>query len=395
MSRTKKRVLHVVISLGVIVLGATVFLVLTAGRPQLKRTRPPVPVPLVRVLKVHTAARVITVRGEGTVKPLREIQLIPEVNGKVVYTSPALVDGGAFTKGQVLLRIDPVDYELAITLARARVKDSESRLKVAEEEAAASREEWRLLYKGNPGGAGEPPALVAKEPQLAAARAKLAADRAELRKALLNLERTRLRAPFDGRVSQENVDVGQYVSVGQPLATLFSTEAAEIIVPLDDAALYWFYVPGFTPGTGPGAAAKISAQIAGRALTWPGRVVRAEGRLDERTRMINVVIRVEKPYATMPPLAAGLFVAVQIQGRTLENAAEIPRSALREDNRVWVVNDKGRLNFRRVKVARLGSRRAIVSAGLENGERVVTSSLSVVTDGMQVRVAPGKENDPS
>ncbi len=395
MNRTKKHIVHVVLTLGVIALGATVFLVLTAGKPQLKRSRPPVPVPMVRALKVNTGPQVITIRGEGTVKPLREIQLIPEVSGKVVYTSPALVDGGGFKKGQVLLRIDPVDYELAITLARARVKDSESRLKVAEEEAAAAREEWRLLYKDSSESAGEPPALVAKVPQLAAARAKLAADRADLRKALLNLERTRLAAPFNGRVSQENVDIGQYVSIAQPLASLFSTEAAEIVVPLDDAALYWFYVPGFTPGTGPGAAVKISAHIAGRALTWSGRVVRAEGKLDERTRMINVVVHVDKPYATRPPLAVGLFVTAQIQGRTLENATVIPRAALREDSRVWVVDGEGRLNFRRVTVARLGSRHAIISSGLKDGERVVTSSLNIVTDGMKVRVMPGKGKEPS
>ncbi len=395
MNRTKKRILHVGITLAVVALGAAAFLVLTAGKPQLKRTRPPAPVPMVRVLQVTTGAQVITVRGEGTVKPLREIQLVPEVSGKVVYTSPALVDGGDFKKGELLLRIDPVDYELAVTLARARIKDSESRLRLAEEEAAAAREEWRLLYKGSSEENEEPPPLVVKKPQLAAARAKLAADRADLRKAQLNLERTRLKAPFDGRVGKENVDVGQYVSIGQPLATLFSTEAAEIVVPLDDASLYWFYVPGFTPGAGPGVPAKVSAHIAGRALTWHGRVVRAEGKLDERTRMINVVIRVDQPYASMPPLAVGLFVTVQIQGRTLPNAAVIPRSALREDSRVWVVDADGRLHFRQVKVARLGSRRAIVSAGIKDGELVVTSSLNVVTDGMKVRVVPAKGNKPS
>lgn len=395
MNRTKKRILHVVITLVVIAFGAAAFLVLTAGKPQLKRTKPPVPVPMVRTLIVKTGPQVVTVRGEGTVKPLREIQLVPEVNGKVIYISPALVDGGGYKNGQLLLRIDPVDYELAVTLARARVKDSESRLKVTEEEAAAGRDEWRLLYKDSADADKEPPSLVAKEPQLAAARAKLAADRADLRKALLHLERTRLTAPFNGRVSEENVDVGQYVSTGKALASLFSTEAAEIIVPLDDASLYWFYVPGFTPGSGPGAMVKVSAHIAGRALTWSGRVVRAEGKLDERTRMVNVVIYVDKPYATMPPLAAGLFVTVQIRGRTLENATVIPRAALREDNRVWVVDRDSRLNFHRVKVARLESRRAIVSSGLEDGDMVVTSSLNVVTDGMKVRVVPVKGKEPS
>jgi RND family efflux transporter MFP subunit len=317
---------------------------------------------------------------------LREIQLVPQVNGKVVSMSPVLVDGGEFKKGDVLLRIDPLDYQLAVTLAKARVKDSESRLRVAEEEAAAAKEEWRLLYQDKREKVEDPPALVAKEPQLAAAKAKLAADLADLQKAKLNLERTELKAPFNGRISSESVDIGQYVSSAKPLATLFSTEAAEIVVPFEDEFLFWFHVPGFTPGNGNGSAVTVRARIAGRELTWKGKVMRAEGELDQRTRMVPVVVRVDKPYASKPPLVAGLFVTVEIQGRTLENAAVIPRVALRDNDTVWVVDDSGLLKFRRVDVARLEADHAILRSGLEDQEMVVVSGLKVVTDGMKVRV---------
>jgi RND family efflux transporter MFP subunit len=294
----------------------------------------------------------------------------------------------------VLLRIDPVDYQLALTLAQARVKDSESKLKVAEEEAAVSREEWQLLYEADPQNK-QIPALVAKEPQLAAAKAKLAADHADLQKAKLNLERTEIKAPFDGRVAEENVDIGQYVSTGQPLATLFSTNQAEIVVPFENEDLYWFHVPGFTPGNERGSVVSVSTRIAGRESFWPGRVVRAEGKLDERTRMINVVIRVDKPYETKPPLAAGLFVTVEIKGRTLENALMLPRSALRENNIVWVVDENGQLTFRKVSVARLTSDAVLVEGGLKDGEMVVVSSLKAVTDGMQVRFRQAQEANAS
>jgi RND family efflux transporter MFP subunit len=328
----------------------------------------------------------IPIIGEGTVRSLREIQLVPQVSGRIVYASTALADGGDFKKGEILLRIDPVDYQLAVTLARARVKDSESFLKLAQEEAAAAREEWYLLNKDKPEGNREPPALVAKLPQLEAAKARLAADRAELKKALLNLERTEIKATFSGRISEKNVDVGQYVSVGQNLATLFATDMVEIVVPFEDESLFWFHVPGFTPGTGPGSPAKIRARIAGRDLNWTGRVDRAKGKLDERTRMINVVIRVEKPYQSKPPLAVGLFVRVEIEGRKLENAAVIPRPALRENSMVWIVDNNGRLSFRKVEVARLFPDKAIVKSGLRQGEMIVTSPLSTVTDGMRVRI---------
>jgi len=394
MKSTKKRIVHIGLMLVFLGLGVAGFLALTASKPQLKRTKPPTPMPMVRVSSIKTGPQSVTVRGEGTVRPLREIQLVPQVNGKVVFASPVLVDGGEFKKGDTLLRIDPLDYQLAVTLAQARVKDSESRLRVAEEEAGAAKEEWRLLYKDKGVADEDPPPLVAKEPQLAAAKAKLAADRADLQKARLNLERTELKAPFNGRVSEESVDIGQYVSSAKPLATLFSTEAAEIVVPFDDEALFWFHVPGFTPGNGAGSSVKVLARIAGRELTWSGEVVRAEGKLDGRTRMVQVVVRVQKPYARKPPLAAGLFAAVEIQGRTLENAAVIPRAALRDNNTVWVVDETGQLVFRRVDVARMGMNQAILRSGLADGEMVVTSGLKVVTDGMKVRImTPNKDTN--
>lgn len=394
MSKHKPRIIHFIVTVVFIGIGALVFVILTATKPKLERTQPPAPKPMVRVAKVKTRPQVVVINGEGTVRPLREIQLVPQVNGKVIFASRALVDGGEFKKGDLLLRIDPLDYQLAVTLAQAQVKDSESKLKVAEEEAAASREEWLLLYKADAKD-NQIPALVAKEPQLAAARAKLAADRADLQKAQLNLERTELKAPFDGRVSDENVDIGQYISTGQTLATLFSTNQAEIVVPFEDEDLYWFHVPGFTPGDGLGSAVSVNTRVAGREAFWPGRVVRAEGKLDERTRMINVVIRVDKPYETKPPLAAGLFVTVDIEGRTMENATMIPRAALRSNNVVWVVDINGQLTFRKVSVARLTPEAALLEGGLNDGEMVVVSTLSAVTDGMKVRVQQAQKENAS
>jgi RND family efflux transporter MFP subunit len=271
------------------------------------------------------------------------------------------------------------------------VKNSESLLRLAEEEAAAAQEEWRLLHADDPKSEEKPPPLVAKEPQLAAAMAGLKADRADLDRALLNLERTKLKAPFAGRVSQEDVGIGQYVSPGQPVAELYSTEAAEIVLPLEDKDAFWFHIPGFTPGTSSGSSATVRAQIAGRELTWMGKVVRTEGKLDERTRTINVVVRVKDPYAEKPPLAVGLFVTVDIEGRTLPDAVLIPRSGLRERNLVWIVDNDNRLRFREVEVARVQGDEVLVTAGLENGERVVTTPLKVVSDGMAVRTATAGE----
>ncbi len=393
MKKPIKIVIHICLVLLFAGGGILIYSLLKAKTPEMKRKHHTVSAPSVRVARVSAGRETVVIEGEGTVRASREIRLSSRVGGRVVFISPSLVDGGVFEKGETLLRIDPEDYELAVSLARTRIKDSESVLAIAAEEADAAREEWRLLHADDAKEAPEPPALVAKIPQLAAARARVEANRVDLRKALLNLERTRIVAPFSGRVAEENVDVGQYVTVGQGLATLFSTETVEIVIPLEDESLYWFHVPDFTPGEGPGAWVMVHARLAGRDRIWPGRVVRAEGKVDESTRMIQVVAVVEEPYKTKPPLAVGLFVRVKIQGRSLENAAVIPRSAIRDDGKVWVVDDGGRLRFRRVEAVRYFSDRVLIRTGLESGEMLVLSSLRAVTDGMSVHAVmePGEE----
>jgi RND family efflux transporter MFP subunit len=391
MSKVRKAIFQGVVALALVGAGVVGMGALKAQRQEIKKELPPAPVPLVRTVQIRTGTQPLIVRGEGTVKPMREIQLVPQVGGKVVYVSPALVNGGRFCNGDVLLRIDPEDYRLAVTLAMAKIKDSESRLSLLEEEAAAARDEWRAHNNGKT-SRKEPSPLVTKEPQLVAARAKLEADEADLRKADLSLERTELKTPFNGRVSQEKVGIGQFVSPGQALATLYGTDAAEIVVPLEPGDLAWFHVPGFTNGNGSGAPAAVKALVAGMERSWSGRVVRTEGKLDERTRMINVVVRVEHPYASLPPLATGLFVSVEIEGKALPGAAVIPRAALREGGRVWVV-EEGRLRFRNVSVARIEGERVLVASGLSEQDQVVVSALSVVIDNMAVRTTPAEAGD--
>ena len=390
MDRKRKRRIHIIVSVALVIVGILAMGALTASKSGLEKVEPSVPVPMVRVMEVSTGPQTITIRGEGTVNPLREISLIPQVGGKILRTSPALVNGGTFTKGQALLAIDPVDYELAVTLARAQVKDAESNLEIIQQEALVAQEEWRSHYPDT-SLAEEPPPLVVKKPQLEAARARLEASLADLEKTFLNRERTVLKAPFDGRVSKKTVDAGQYVTPGQSLATLFSTEAAEIALPLEDKTLFWFDVPGFTPGGSSGSPATVHAEIAGRQLTFSGKVVRAEGKVDEKTRMITVIVRVDKPYATKPPLAIGLFVTVDIRGRMLPGAAVIPRAALRQGDIVWIVDNAGILHFRTVRVARYQGEEIVVESGIENGETIVFSNLKAPTDGMTVRTALEKE----
>ena len=388
MRKSKKRIIQTIFTIILIALGAFGMIKLTESKPPIKKRKAATPVPMARTMVVQTALKTMVIRGEGTVMPLDEIDLAPEVSGKVVFLSRAMINGGAFKKGETLLRIEPEDYRLAVTLQESKVKNAQSLLRLAEEETAAAKEEWQQLYVDDGKRRKEPPALVLKQPQLAAAKAKLAADKADLRNAMLSLERTEIKAPFNGRVEVEDVGLGQYVRVGEELATLFSTDVAEIVVPLDDESLFWFHVPGFTPGEGPGAAATIQARLAGRTCTWEGQVVRAEGKMDDRTRMVRVVVRVDNPYAARPPLAVGLFVRVEIKGRQIPELAVIPRSALHEGDTVWVVDDDDRLHYQKVHVARIDGEQVQIEKGLKTGDQVVISPLKTVVNGMIIRPVP-------
>lgn len=370
----------VILAVGV---GAAVFFI--ARKPVQQKTKSLEALPIVKVHRVAEVAMTVTVEGEGTVAPVSQVQISPQVSGKLTMVSKLLVNGGAFRTGDPLLEIDPRDYELAVVLAQAKVKDAESTLLLQQEESELARREWREnREEGQP---EEPPPLVARVPQLAAARAALAAREAELTQARLNLSRTRITAPFDGRVSSENVDVGQIVSPGQVLAVVYSTDEAEISVPLVSSELAWISVPGFTADQGKGSPAQVTVSLAGSDYTWEGSVVRAEGKVDEGTRLVNVVVRVPEPFSRIPPLAPGLFARVAITGRDLASGIIIPTAALHDNDVVYVVDDKGVLTFRSLTVGRVSSKGTLVRDGLSGGELIVISPLKSVTDGMRVRIA--------
>ncbi len=360
-----------------------IFAVMMATRKEVTRQRMTLPAPMVNVKAAEVGPTRVRITGEGTVSPLREIDLVPQVGGRVVLMSPALVAGGMFEKGDLLFRIDPVDYELTVKAAGARVKDLESRLMLTEEEAEAAREEWKI--QNGEGNETTPPPLVAKEPQLAAAKAALAGAKADLDKARLNLERTNIKAPFDGRISSKSVDLGQFVGAGQRLGTLFSVEAAEISVPLENVDLRWIAVPGFTTGDADESETRVIADIAGETVIREAKLMRTEGRLDARTRMVNVIVRVDRPYDAMPPLAVGLFVRVEIEGKTLPEGIWLPRGSIHEGDIVYIVDHESRIRFIQVEIARYDRDEVLVRSGIKNGDLVVISPMKIVTEGMKVK----------
>ncbi len=341
--------------------------------------------PLVRVQAVTLQDIALSSLTHGTVAPRTESELVAEVAGRVVSVNPNLVSGGFFSAGEELLQIEPLDYALALEQARAGVAQAESDL--ANARRAATRQD-SLGERKLTSAAQQDDAVN----RLRIAEATLRSAKAQLARAERDLARTRILAPYEGRVRSERVDIGQFVNRGSTIATIYATDYAEVKLPINDEELAFLDLPlgpvtdstSATPGTG----VTITARFAGVAHQWQGQVVRTEGELDPKTRLINVVAKVDAPYASLgdrPPLAVGLFVDAEIHGRLVEDLVVLPRSALRENNQVLVADSDNRLLFRPVTVLRIVGEQAYISAGLAEGERVVVSPMNNALEGMTVR----------
>ncbi len=389
MNRGITRSLQILLPIAVVlaaVIGARSMVALKPEAP----TRPPeVTIPLVRVLDVELTDTTFTVHTQGTVEPRTESQLIPEVSGRIVEVSPSFVAGGFFEAGDLLIRIEPHDYEKALVQREAEIESA--RLRIVQEEAEAEVAQWGWDRIGT----GQARSLTLREPQIASAKAGLAAAEANMDTARRNLERTEVRAPYAGRVREKHVDVGQFVMVGTSVARIYAVDAAEIRLPLPDDQLAFLDLPlnyRGESGRVRGPRVTLRVKFAGRLHTWEGRIVRTEGEIDPRTRMVHVVAEVQNPYGrgadpTRPPLAAGMFVEAEIDGRVVEQVAVLPRAALRGTDQVLIVDDENRLRFRTVDVLRTTIDEVIVQGGLASGDRVNLSPLEAVSDGMRVRIS--------
>ena len=325
---------------GAIVIGVGVlgFALLFGMRAEPGEVEPPRVIPTVTTVPARVTQGAIKVRGGGTVRPSAEVTIAPQVGGRVIWASPALVSGGRFLEGEPLLRVDPADYENAVEAADADVAQREVALLEAEENARLALDEWARLAARENLDPTPPNALVTRQPQLDAARAALRSAAARLDDTRLALQRTWIRAPFNGIVREETVDLGQFVAAGQSIGRLYATDEVEIVVPLSDneAALIerlWSARAGEAETRIP---VGITSEYGGVEYAWSGYVDRAEAALDEQTRTVDVVVRVPEPFTPTedeprrPPLLIGSYATVDIEGTSFEEYAIVPAGAVRD-----------------------------------------------------------------
>lgn len=380
--------------LPVMVLGGCAFGAwwLLANPPERKKMESPPTLVRVDGTVLNKVTYDLRVRSQGTVQPRTRSTLLPEVSGKIIEISPSFRPGGFFGKGDVLMRLDPLDYETAIVISKAALAQAEVML--AEEKARAEQalENWRAM-----GRTGTPSVLVSRTPQLAKAEADVASSKAQVVKAERDLERTTLRAPYPCQVLVQSVDIGQFVGQGTTLGQIFAVDYVEIRLPLPERESQFLKLPQSyddqSTANLDGATVYLKSIVAGKPVTWEGRIVRVEGSLDAETRQTTAVAQVTNPYGRRPdgspPLTIGAFVEAEITGDPLRDVYVIPRNAVRAGNEIILI-DRPQNTLRRLTVDPMVSteKHIVVSANAEKapkeGDVLCLTPIPFPADGARV-----------
>ena len=372
--------------IAIIVVGFGLAATLLKTGPSITPQAPVAKPPLVRAVTVQPTDFEFEATARGTVMPRSETDLIAEVSGRVVELSESLVTGGFFEEDDVLLRIDPLDYEIALEQASAQVQRAVSELATARK----NYERQRNLSKRQ--STSESLEDDARN-RLQIAEAAQREAKARLAIAERDLERTVIKAPYDGRVRTEQVDLGQFLNRGTRLAKVYAIDAAEVRLPIKNDELAFLNI-SLRDGSAWEKRPSVSlfAEFAGADHRWTGEIVRTEGELDPKTRMIQLVASVADPYrAGTTPLPVGLFVDAVITGGVQPNIVKLPRVAMVSPSEVYIVDSSERLVRRTVTVLRSQGDFVYINGGLLAGDRVCLSRLASAMPGMKVRVENTEE----
>jgi RND family efflux transporter MFP subunit len=358
----------------ILVVALCLTLMLIYFKPQPEEKTPERPITAIEVITAQPQSLRLRVHSQGTVLPKIESNLAVEVSGRIIEVAENFRPGGRFRKGDVLFKIDPIDYTVAVAARTAEL--AQANLNLAQEEALAAQAaaDWQAI-----GAEQAASALTLRQPQLAQAQARVASAQALLQRAQRDLQRTEVKAPFDGRVLTQNADLGQYVSAtpGSSVARIYATDFAEVRLPLSQREADYLDDPSQSP-------AWVELRAGTRA--WAARLVRLEATIDPQSRLLYGVAEVPQPFAGDSPLRRGLFVDASIEGRRLEHVYQIPRLALRGSDTVYIRTQNNTLQQRKVSIVKSDTASVIIDDGLLPGEEVAISPIAYFVENMPVQL---------
>ncbi len=392
MSRTASQrslgvtLLKIILPVCLIVLGVAGFWYYKSKAVKFKRKPAVKTAPVVDIMKVNPDRVIAQIRAMGTVRPDREVVIKSQVTGTVIQVAPEFVQGGLIPKGQAMVRIDPADYKLAVNKAQSALARAQADFEIEKGQQLIAREELKLMAGMSPNGIRET-SLVLRKPQLEQAGAAVASAESDLEAARLDLERTRISAPFHALVLSKEVDAGAMTAAQGTLATLVDVTCyqVEVQVPLDRLDRIQVHETNGSP-------VRIRSLYAGR--EWEGRVVRTTGAVTEQSRMAGVIIQVDDPLGLgpakgRPAMLLDDHVEALIEGQAFDNVFSLPRNLVREDSSLWIYND-GRLEIRKVAPVWIENDRVFIQSGLSPGDLVISSDISTPVPGMALTLASGE-----
>lgn len=372
MSPRAKQVLLPLLALLLCCAVAAVLVILR--RPPPEKT-PPDTAPFVSTEVVELGPVQLFARSQGIVAPRFTTQLTAQVAGEITQVADVFVTGGLVKAGDLLAQIDPFNYEVRVQQAEAQLASARATFILERAQGRVAEAEWQRITDATPSDLG------LRKPQQEQALAAVKAAQAALDQARKDLERTRILAPFDAVISARHISPGAYVNEGAALGEVLDITVAEVRLPLPQAEL------AFLKSNPLGTAVVLKGRAAGAEYQWQGRIVRDEGVIDATNRMLYLVAEIADPYAVQrqgPRLPFGTFVEAEIEGPSLASAAVIPAAAVKPQG-VPTVTDSGTLHFKTVEIARNRAGQAVVSAGLQQSDRIVTSVIPTPVEGMRLR----------
>ncbi|MGY8850816.1 MAG: efflux RND transporter periplasmic adaptor subunit [Pseudomonadales bacterium] len=379
------------VAIGVVLAALFLAVMMNVLQPDAEKTSEPEAAIAVKTEIVNRAQLAMHVESQGIVAPRTRTRIISEVSGLVLDVADAFVVGGTFKAGEMLLKLDPTDYEVALQRAEAKVISFKALMELENARSVQAEKEWGMT--GRP--TSEAPLLALRRPYLLEAEANLLQAKAEVRQAEIKLSKTIIRASYAGMVSEKLADIGQFVTMGTAIGETFAIDFVEIRLPLSEKDL--------TMMDGLSSQVELrkkqitlTGTVDGIVTSWLATLARSEGVVDELNRSQYIVARVADPYGLddndrQVPLRVGTFVKASIQGKVLKDVFKVPRSALLEGSRMGLVDDQALLKIISVEVASTDDNHYYISEGLQDGHQIVTSALGTPIEGLKLRI----KNDPS
>lgn len=354
---------------------ALILFLLTTVKPQVKREHQSTDNGItVETLSLHKRPYQIILNSFGRVQPGIQSSLVAQVSGQIIWVSEQLREGGEFRQGDVLLRIDNRDYQVQVDIARAELASSKAALEEETSKSEQAQREWNSANLTTPATA-----FALRKPQLAAAQASLQSAQAKLNQALLNLQRTAIQAPYNGKVRSQSVDLGDVVNNNTVLANIFASDYAEIKLAIKNSELHLL-----NPADGK---IELFNTLSTTTEVWPAELNRSAAAIDENSQQMNIIARVKRPFNNQgkTPLLAGQYMAAKIFARQLNDAIVIPNKSLYQGHYVYIVR-AGLLEKREVKLLWQNDNDTIIAQGLSEGDELIITPLGQVSSGTRVKV---------